>query len=108
MLFTSDTDTETVVRLLNDYLDQGTSPEGDAGNGSSDVWKGAFTLAVIFSGENQLMMGARRGSPLFLVTVMVTGKSYLGSDAFGAPLTRQSAICKGRCCRARGANRLRF
>src|SRR3546814_166794 len=47
---------------------------------------GAFALAIIFAGEDDLMIGARQGSPLALG--YGDGEMYLGSDALAlAPLT---------------------
>lgn len=90
-VFTSDTDTEAVVRLLNDYLEQGFSPQ-KAMLETVRRLEGAFALAVIFAGENELMMGARRGSPLVFGYGNGDGEMYLGSDALAlAPLTRR--IC---------------
>ena len=52
--------------------------------------QGAFALAVIFAGRHDLMIGARRGSPL--AVGYGDGEMYLGSDALAlAPLTRR--IC---------------
>jgi glucosamine--fructose-6-phosphate aminotransferase (isomerizing) len=50
--------------------------------------EGAFALAMIFTGQHDLMIGARRGSPLALG--YGDGEMYLGSDALAlAPLTRR-------------------
>ncbi len=49
---------------------------------------GAFALAIIFAGEHDLLIGARRGSPL--AVGYGDGEMYLGSDAMAlAPLTRK-------------------
>lgn len=84
--FTSDTDTEVVAHLIDAALDTGL----DAAQAFHTAVKrltGAFGLAVIFKDEN-LLMGARQGSPL----VVGVGKQEmaLGSDAIAVgPITRQ-------------------
>ena len=51
---------------------------------------GAFALAILFAGRHDLMIGARRGSPL--AVGYGDGEMYLGSDALAlAPLTQR--IC---------------
>src|SRR5215813_12884946 len=48
--------------------------------------KGAFALAFLFDGEDDLLVGARRGSPL--AVGYGDGEMYLGSDAIAlAPFT---------------------
>lgn len=77
-VFASDTDTEAVVHLITDYLDQGLSPQ-DATAKALTRLHGAFALAIIFAGHDNLMIGARRGSPL--AVGIGDGEMYLGSDA---------------------------
>jgi len=77
-VFASDTDTEAVVHLITAYLDEGLSPK-DATAKALDRLHGAFALAIIFAGEHDLMIGARRGSPLAIG--LGDGEMYLGSDA---------------------------
>ena len=49
---------------------------------------GAFALAFLFAGEHDLLIGARRGSPLAIG--YGDGEMFLGSDALAlAPLTRR-------------------
>ncbi|MEZ5647960.1 MAG: glutamine--fructose-6-phosphate transaminase (isomerizing) [Alphaproteobacteria bacterium] len=91
--FETDTDTEIVAHLLSYYLDQGYDPT-KAMQATVHRLEGAFSLAVIFSNEEHLMMGARQGSPLVFGygNGDDNGEMYLGSDALAlAPLTRQ--IC---------------
>lgn len=76
--FNTETDTETIVHLITEYLDQGMAPK-DAAEAALAELEGAFALAIIFDGENDLMIGARRGSPLVLG--FGSGEMYLGSDA---------------------------
>ncbi|OEJ63859.1 glutamine--fructose-6-phosphate transaminase (isomerizing) [Magnetovibrio blakemorei] len=77
-VFASDTDTEAVVHLITAYLDEGLSPK-DATAQALNRLDGAFALAIIFAGEHDLMIGARRGSPLAIG--FGDGEMYLGSDA---------------------------
>ncbi len=87
--FSTDTDTEVVVHLISDFLTDGKSP-GEAVQAALARLDGAFALAILFAGHDNLMIGARRGSPLAIG--YGDGEMYLGSDALAlAPLTRQ--IC---------------
>ncbi len=81
----SDTDTETVAVLTRYHIDQGLGP-AEAAFATLDRLEGAFALAFLFDGEDDLMVGARQGSPL--AVGHGTGEMYLGSDALAlAPLT---------------------
>ncbi len=83
--FASETDTEVVAHLITQYLRHGMTPIEAAGKTLSRL-EGAFALAIIFSGEHNLMIGARRGSPL--VVGYGAEAMYLGSDAIAlAPWT---------------------
>ena len=83
--FETETDTETVVHLISDYLDQQMTPQ-QAVAATLKRLEGAFALAIIFAGRHDLMIGARRGSPL--AVGYGDGAMYLGSDALAlAPLT---------------------
>ena len=83
--FTSDTDTEVVAHLVNSYLEQGQSPE-QAVRLSLPQLRGAFALAFLFTGHDDLMIGARKGSPLAIGHG--DSEMYLGSDAIAlAPFT---------------------
>jgi glucosamine--fructose-6-phosphate aminotransferase (isomerizing) len=83
--FTSETDTETVAHLVNSYLLKGASPQ-EAVKASLPQLRGAFALAFLFKGHNDLMIGARKGSPLAIGHG--DGEMYLGSDAIAlAPFT---------------------
>ena len=87
--FVSETDTEVVVHLISQYLNDGLDPVA-AAHTTLQRLEGAFALAVIFSGEHDLMVGARRGSPL--VIGFGNGEVFLGSDAIAlAPWTNR--IC---------------
>ncbi len=81
--FNTETDTETIVHLITDHMTQGLSPREAAAAALSEL-EGAFALAIIFDGEADLMIGARRGSPLVLgygADENDGSEMYLGSDA---------------------------
>uniref|UniRef100_Q07MW1 Glutamine--fructose-6-phosphate aminotransferase [isomerizing] n=1 Tax=Rhodopseudomonas palustris (strain BisA53) TaxID=316055 RepID=Q07MW1_RHOP5 len=83
--FSSETDTEVVAHLVDSYLAKGASPE-DAVRQALPQLRGAFALAFIFSGRDDLLIGARKGSPLAIG--YGEGEMYLGSDAIAlAPFT---------------------
>ena len=83
--FDSETDSEIIAHLVTRYLDEQLSPR-DAAAKALKRLEGAFALAIIFSGEHELMIGARRGSPL--AVGYGDGEMYLGSDAMAlAPWT---------------------
>jgi glucosamine--fructose-6-phosphate aminotransferase (isomerizing) len=84
-VFESDTDTEAIVHVIGDELDKGLSPQEAVRNGLKRL-QGAFALAIIFAGHDDLMIAARQGSPLAIGHG--TGSMYLGSDAIAlAPFT---------------------
>ncbi|WP_299358459.1 glutamine--fructose-6-phosphate transaminase (isomerizing) [uncultured Paracoccus sp.] len=81
----SETDTETVALLTGHYMDQGMNPV-QAVRATLARLRGAFALAFLFEGEGDLMIGARKGSPL--AVGQGDGEMYLGSDAIAlAPFT---------------------
>jgi len=83
--FTSETDTEVVAHLVNSHLLKGASPE-EAVRATLPQLRGAFALAFVFRGHDDLLIGARRGSPLAIGYGQ--GEMYLGSDAIAlAPFT---------------------
>ncbi|MDI4232291.1 glutamine--fructose-6-phosphate transaminase (isomerizing) [Bradyrhizobium sp. Arg237L] len=83
--FSSETDTEVVAHLVNSYLLKGSSPQ-EAVKASLPQLRGAFALAFLFNGHNDLLIGARKGSPL--AVGHGDGEMYLGSDAIAlAPFT---------------------
>jgi glucosamine--fructose-6-phosphate aminotransferase (isomerizing) len=84
-VFSSDTDTEVVAHLVDGYLSKGLSP-AEAVKTTLPQLRGAFALAFIFDGNDNLLIGARKGSPL--AVGYGDGEMYLGSDAIAlAPLT---------------------
>ncbi len=83
--FQTDTDTETVALLTEHYMAQGAGPV-DAAFQALDRLDGAFALAFLFDGEEDLIVAARKGSPLAIGHG--TGEMFVGSDAIAlAPLT---------------------
>ena len=83
--FESETDTETVALLTRHYMDQGLAPV-DAAKATLKRLHGAFALCFLFAGEDDLMIAARKGSPLAIGHG--TGEMFIGSDAIAlAPMT---------------------
>ncbi len=83
--FGSDTDTEVVAHLVTHEMKNGRSP-AEAVAAALPRLRGAFALAFLFEGENDLLIGARKGSPLAIGYGQ--GEMYLGSDAIAlAPFT---------------------
>ena len=86
-IFKSQTDTEVIVHLLSDFLSQGLSPLESLRKTLSQL-KGAFALAIIFENYDNLILVARRGSPL--VIGHGDKETTLGSDALVlAPWTKR-------------------
>ncbi|WP_170409286.1 glutamine--fructose-6-phosphate transaminase (isomerizing) [Ruegeria atlantica] len=83
--FATETDTETVALMTEYYLRTGLSPV-EAAFKTIDRLVGAFALAFLFDGQNDLIVAARKGSPLAIGHG--DGEMYVGSDAIAlAPLT---------------------
>ncbi len=76
--FASDTDSEVIAHLITAHMEDGAAPIAAAEAAIAGL-EGAFAIACIFAGSDDLMFGARRGSPL----VVGVGQSemFLGSDA---------------------------
>lgn len=86
-VFESETDTEVVVHLISQKIEEGLSAE-EAVKQSLKRLKGAFALAIVFAGRNDIIIGARKGSPL--AVGFGEGEMFLGSDALAlAPLTQK-------------------
>jgi glutamine---fructose-6-phosphate transaminase (isomerizing) len=86
--FESETDTEVIAQLLDEELK--TQPPLEALKATLDQLTGAYAIAVLIDGENELIMGARRGSPL--VVGYGEGEMFLGSDALAVgPFTTHIA-----------------
>jgi len=85
--FESDTDTEVVAQLLTAMLERQMTPE-DAMSQAMERLHGAFALVALFSGRQDILMGARRGSSLAIG--YGDGEMYIGTDALAlAPFTKQ-------------------
>ncbi|WP_170331478.1 glutamine--fructose-6-phosphate transaminase (isomerizing) [Ruegeria arenilitoris] len=83
--FVTETDTETVALMAEHYLNSGFSSV-DAAFKTIDRLQGAFALAFLFDGEDDLIVAARKGSPLAIGHG--DGEMFVGSDAIAlAPLT---------------------
>ncbi|WP_420415508.1 glutamine--fructose-6-phosphate transaminase (isomerizing) [Roseibium sp.] len=81
----TETDTEVVAHLLDLEIAKGASPT-DAAATVLPRLNGAFALAMLFAGEQDLMIGARKGSPL--AVGHGDGEMFLGSDAIAlSPFT---------------------
>lgn len=76
--FESQTDTEVVAQLITKHLVDGLTPR-DAFAKTLEQIEGAFALCVLIKGEDDLMFGAREGSPLVLG--LGDNENYFGSDA---------------------------
>ena len=87
-VFVTDTDTEVVAQLLDREL--AGQPPLEAFKATLDQLRGAFALVVMIEGQNDLLMGARRGPPL--VIGYGDGEMFLGSDALAVgPFTNRIA-----------------
>ena len=85
--FESETDTEVVAHLVSEQVEAGLSPQ-DAVKAVLPTLRGAFALAIAFRSHDDMLIGARLGSPL--VVGYGDGETYLGSDALAlAPLTQR-------------------
>ena len=83
--FESETDTETVALLTRHHMDQGMTPT-EAVRKTLGRLHGAFALCFLFDGEDDLMIAARKGSPLAIGHG--SGEMFVGSDAIAlAPMT---------------------
>ncbi|ULB12102.1 glutamine--fructose-6-phosphate transaminase (isomerizing) (plasmid) [Cereibacter azotoformans] len=85
--FGSETDSEVIATLCAAFLRRGLAPE-DAAAATLARLRGAYALCLMFDGADDLMICARRGSPL--VIGHGEGEMFVGSDALAlAPLTRR-------------------
>ncbi|UWR23671.1 glutamine--fructose-6-phosphate transaminase (isomerizing) [Sulfitobacter sp. S190] len=81
----TDTDTETVAMLCSHYIAQGLEAQ-DAAVKTLERLDGAFALAFLFDGQDDLMIAARKGSPLAIGHG--DGEMFVGSDAIAlSPMT---------------------
>jgi len=85
--FQTETDTETIALMTERHMRDGAGPVEAAGK-TLDQLTGAFALAFLFDGQDNLIVAARKGSPLAIGHG--DGEMYVGSDAIAlAPLTDQ-------------------
>jgi len=83
--FLTETDTEVIAHLVSRQLKDGKTPVEAVRNALPKL-QGAFALAFLFDGHDNLIVGARKGSPL--AVGYGRGEMYLGSDAIAlAPFT---------------------
>jgi glucosamine--fructose-6-phosphate aminotransferase (isomerizing) len=81
----SDTDSEVVALLLRREMDRG-APPVEAARATLKRLHGAFALCFLFDGEQDLLIAARKGSPLAIGWGV--GEMFVGSDAIAlAPMT---------------------
>ncbi|OIN86840.1 MAG: glutamine--fructose-6-phosphate aminotransferase [Alphaproteobacteria bacterium CG1_02_46_17] len=85
--FETDTDTEVIAHLVDQYMTQGDSPE-DAAHKAFDRLRGAYSVVLMFTGETNLLIGARQGTPL--AVGYGDGEMYIASDSYAlSPFTRK-------------------
>ena len=85
--FVTETDTETVALLTQSFLEQGLPPI-EAARQTIKQLEGAFALVFLFEGHDDLLIAARKGSPLAIGHG--DGEMFVGSDAIAlAPMTDQ-------------------
>ncbi|MFU8882527.1 MAG: glutamine--fructose-6-phosphate transaminase (isomerizing) [Rhodobacterales bacterium] len=83
--FATQTDTETVALLTQHHMAQGASPV-EAARQTIAKLNGAFALVFLFEGQDDLLVAARKGSPL--AVGHGDGEMFVGSDAIAlAPMT---------------------
>jgi len=90
--FTTQTDTEVIPIIITHYLNEGKNPH-DAVSQTLKRLEGAFALGIIFAENEDLLIAARRGSPLALG--YGDGEMFIASDAYAlAPLTSKISYLK--------------
>ena len=88
-VFASQTDSEVIAHLISFNLEKGATPQ-EAVSKSLKRLHGAFAIAVLFENEDNLMIGARKGSPL--VIGVGDGEIFLGSDALAVGLFTNKVV----------------
>ena len=85
--FQTETDTETIAHLIASHLESGSDPVAAVKSALTEL-EGAFALGILFEGHDDLLIGARKGSPL--VIGVGEDEMFLGSDALAvAPFTNR-------------------
>ncbi len=91
-VFSTETDSETVVQMIDRNLKRGLSPR-EAAHACLTRLQGAYAIAMIFAGHSELMIGARHGAPL--AVGFGDNEMFLGSDSLAlSPLTRRIAYLR--------------
>lgn len=86
-VFESETDTEVVVHLISQKIEEGLDPQTAVAQSLKRL-NGAFALAIVFAGREDILIGARKGAPL--AVGFGDGEMFLGSDALAlASLTQK-------------------
>src|SRR6202046_3862740 len=80
--FATETDTEVVAHLVTEEIKRGSTPV-EAVKAALPRLRGAFALAFLFAGEEDLLIGARKGPPL--AVGFGDGEMYLGSVFHAVP-----------------------
>ncbi|HVY87754.1 MAG TPA: glutamine--fructose-6-phosphate transaminase (isomerizing) [Hyphomonadaceae bacterium] len=85
--FETETDSETIAHLVDEGLSQGLDPKA-AFKRMLGQLRGAFAIAAVIEGEDNLILGGRQGSPL--VIGVGDNEMFLGSDALAVgPFTQR-------------------
>ncbi|MFA5593069.1 MAG: glutamine--fructose-6-phosphate transaminase (isomerizing) [Micavibrio sp.] len=85
--FETETDTEVIAHLITHHMKQGMGAQ-EAADAALNRLEGAYAVAIIFTGEENLMIGARQGTPL--AVGYGEDEMYLASDSYAlAPFTRK-------------------
>lgn len=87
--FETETDTEVVAQAVAAQMRDGATPQ-DAVRAILPTLEGAFGLAFLFEDHPDLMIAARKGSPLAVGHGEAKGAMYIGSDAIAlSPFTNE-------------------
>ncbi len=86
--FQSATDSEVIAQMITACLDEESAAPIEAFRKMLARIRGAFAIAAVFAGEEDLILAARKGSPLAIGRG--DGEMFVGSDAFAlAPFTNR-------------------
>ncbi|MEM8786354.1 MAG: glutamine--fructose-6-phosphate transaminase (isomerizing) [Pseudomonadota bacterium] len=86
-VFETDTDTEVIAHLIDRGLRNGQSAEAAFADALQRL-QGAYALAVLYAADEDLLLVARRGSPL--AVGLGEGEVFVASDAYAlAPMTNR-------------------
>jgi len=76
-IFTSETDTEVISHLIDDFIEEGSSFP-DAVKMALDKIRGSYALGILFEGDEKCLIAARKESPL--VIGLGKGEYFIASD----------------------------